>query len=189
MVTVNVPLDTGAEYEVIKPFDTFQQHRRYTYVGFISFYDDRTIAGYELFFYHAENDKLHACRISINQIQKEPITFFKRVGGWERPAPNSIPPIDLSQLDLSQGKKLFQLYIPYFKSLIEGEKWIRNWYEWWAENEKLFETVLTRSEYLRWKHFPIQEIEKFLKESSVLFRRSYQYVWLDGNCIEYYLNM
>lgn len=86
-------------------------------------------------------------------------------------------------------KKLFQLYIPYFKSLIEGEKWIRNWYEWWAENEKLFETVLTRSEYLRWKHFPIQEIEKFLKESSVFFRRSYQYVWLDGNCMEFYLNM
>lgn len=50
MVTVNVPLDTGAEYEVIKTFDTFLQHRRYTYVGFISFYDDRTIAGYELFF-------------------------------------------------------------------------------------------------------------------------------------------
>lgn len=47
MVTVNVPLDTGAEYEVIKTFDL--QHRRYTYVGFISFYDDRTIAGYELF--------------------------------------------------------------------------------------------------------------------------------------------
>lgn len=186
-ITVN---RVGMEFEVQEAFDTFQRHRRYTYVGYTALYHDRSVEGYELFFHDAENDILHGCRAPMDKTAKEPISFFNRIGGWEVPAtPNSITPIDLNQFDLSQGKKLLQSYIPYFKSLIKGEKGIRNWYEWWTENEKLLENILSRGDYLRWKIYPIQEIEKFLKESNVLFQRRYRYFWLDGNGLRYYFNM
>lgn len=177
------------EFEVQEAFDTFQRHRRYTYVGYIALYHDRSVESYELFFHDAENDKLHGCRDPMDKTAKELISFFNWVGGWDPATPNSITPIDLNQFDLSQGKKLLQSYIPYFKSLIKGEKGIRNWYEWWTENEKLLENILSRGDYLRWKIYPIQEIEKFLKESNALFQRGYRYFWLDGNGLKYYFNM
>ncbi|EMJ94118.1 hypothetical protein [Leptospira alstonii] len=182
----DMPLCIGMEYEVIKSFDTFQQSKRYTYVGYNALYDDRSVAGYEHFFHDAENDKLHGWRTSNDRIKKETVSFFNRVGGWEKPVSNSITPIDLNRFDLSQ---ILQSYVPYFKSLIAGEKNIRNWYEWWEENEKLLEKIFSRGEYLRWKIYPIQEVEKFLRESNIPFQRGYRYLWIDSDRLKYYFNM
>ncbi|WP_036095353.1 hypothetical protein [Leptospira weilii] len=185
---VDAPFRIGMEYEAIKSFDTFQQSKRYTYVGYNALYDDRSVVGYEHFFHDAENDKLHGWR-SKERSNKKAVSFFNRVGGWEKPVSNSVTPIDSDGFDVSQGNKNLQTYIPYFKSLIEGEKDIRNWYEWLDENEKLLEKILSRGEYLRWKIYPIQEMEKFLRESKISFRRGYRYLWIDSDRLKYYLKM
>ncbi len=177
------------EYEVKKSFNNFQEKERYTYVGSQAYgFGDRSVEGYEHFFHDADHEKLQAWRVSNDLLEKEAPLYFAKVGGWDMDVRNSILPIDTNRFDLSEGKKLLNPYIPYFKSLMEGEKEILNWRYWIAEHGPLLEKIFPRMEYLQWKINPMQEIVKFLRESNVLFKRNSRYLWID-NDLSKYLNL
>ncbi|EJO68177.1 hypothetical protein LEP1GSC127_1033 [Leptospira kirschneri str. 200801925] len=78
------------------------------------------------------------------------------------------------------------MYIPYFKSIIEGEKEVRNWRYWIAEYNPLLEKILPRMDYLQWKLNPIKEIAKFLKESNIPFKKNKRYFWINQDISKYF---
>ncbi len=138
------------------------------------------------FFHDPEKDTLHSWRANDDIIEKHTHQYFSKVGGWDVEVKKSIVPVDLNQFDLTQGKKLLNLYIPYFKSIIEGEKEVRNWRYWIAEYNPLLEKILPRMDYLQWKLNPIKEIAKFLKESNIPFKKNKRYFWINQDISKYF---
>ncbi|KON76660.1 hypothetical protein [Leptospira kirschneri] len=175
----------GMEYKAKKTFNNFHKGETYTYIRNYEF-GDRTIEGHELFFHDPEKDTLHSWRANDDIIEKHAHQYFSKVGGWDVEVKKSIVPVDLNQFDLTQRKKLLNLYIPYFKSIIEGEKEIRNWRYWIAEYNPLIEKILPRMDYLQWKLNPIKEIAKFLKESNIPFKKNKRYFWINQDISKYF---
>ncbi|AVV51239.1 hypothetical protein [Leptospira santarosai] len=171
----------GMEYKAKKTFGNFYKGETYTFIGENGFGRDRITEVYDLFFHDPEKDTLHSWRQDADKIKKMGPVYFVKIGGWDVSVKKSIRPVDLNQFDLSQGKQLLNEYIPYFKSIIEGEKWVLNWIYWITEYGPLLEKILPRMDYLRWKLYPIPEIKKFLEESNVPFNKGTRYLWIN-NC-------
>ncbi len=178
-------LKKGFEYEVVSSVFNFKVGEIYTFIGVKTLYLERDIDGYEYLFHHLESDKLFSYRLSDKEFF-EVEKYFHKLNGWEIPTSNKVTSLAYSEVELLQGKKLLDSHIPYFKSIIEGVKGIKNWYDWFGEYDLLLQKILSRTEYLCWKTNPIEEIEKFLIDSNITFKRNARYLWLANDISKYF---
>jgi hypothetical protein len=72
-----------------------------------------------------------------------------------------------------------QLFIPYLKSLVEGDPATENWFFWLKRNSKLLELTLSKMQHLQLKISPIREAKAILDSLGVTYDPSKYFQWLD----------
>jgi len=179
----SVPLQRGLQYVVKESFDTFLMGERLTFLERDAVYWDRGMVDYyNYLFYNWQDDKIKAwCVRTEDEAKRKYNDRFVLAGGWKRPGPKDIHPVNLGDFDISKNKKVLRAFIPYFKSILEGKDDIENWYYWSARHEALIEKVLlSRMEFLRFRTAPYNWMENLLQEFEVDYVKSRRYFWLSS---------
>jgi hypothetical protein len=175
-------LKFGLKYKVIQDFqlvlsDQFFSRDELVFLGSCTiFWDKFDVDHHELHFYDQSREMDLICRyVDPERIEEVLETYFIEAGGWRHPGKGESLPYTVSPGD----NATVQFFIPYLKSLVEGDPATENWFFWLKRNSKLLELTLSKMQHLQLKISPIREAKAILDLLGVTYDPSKYFQWLD----------
>lgn len=172
-----IPLHRGSVYTILRPTRPFETGEQLVYVGDYPSYVDGNFSCHELTFFDQETGRTKSLSIpSLDNLEPLCERHFKLLGGWQRPAPGSVKPID--PLSYGPSNEILKNLVPYLKDLVEGKPGIENWYVWIARHERLLEVAMSPSQFLHFRYAPYDNACELLEELDEPFKPGVRYQWL-----------
>jgi|GEM_PF-5427399 len=182
-------LKKGYTYKIIKgvqKFGELLENNSYVYLGEKSdwmIYDrfPEYLIRRIYYFYDSETGKTTDWVIDGKEDLQDKVLsqHLQEMEGWPRPKIGEVKSVQTSNIDRAQGQENFRSYVPYWKSVIEGEKDIENIYMWLDKHDQGLKTVLTNAEVLKFRFSPFTHICEQLDYFKVTYQIHPRYGWLD----------
>jgi hypothetical protein len=187
VVSPVVPFTYGLEYVVKHGFSLshdpsafFIKGEKLVFIQKTITWIDKAEYGYtNLYFYNSVRGAAgilkYANENDLNVFSKY---HFALTGGWPHPDQSAINRISTNDFDPDDKQNVIRSFIPYFKSILEGDSHVENWFYWLARHDKILQEILTPMEWLRLKTDSYGELKKILDQNNIPYEISLRYAWL-----------
>ena len=167
-------------YRVTKPAENFLAGELLVFLARNTVYFERAREDfYEYQFYNPETGEYKTWKFESPDEEPEIQKHFTHIGGWEIPgAESGVQKKEAHGFEGLDSKEILNYFLPYFKSFIEGDPEIENYFVWVIKNETLLRLVFNRGQFLKLKLRPFSEIKKLLEENGIPFHEHPRYKWM-----------
>lgn len=161
------------------PYSFFTGNTKVVFINRVSvFFDKADLSHYELHFYNTLSGLSGYLKCQDDKELIELSEKFELTGGWKHPVEGEINIQALDELDSSNSSEILQSFIPYFKSIIEGDINTENWFYWLERNAKQIKRIMTPMELLKLKTDTFTELKRILDEYNTSYQLNPRYGWL-----------
>ena len=177
----------GLEYIVKQSFSRaddptcfFTVRTKLVFINSISIFSDKAdLSHYELHFYNTLTGLSNFLKYREDKEFKELLQHFDLTGGWPHPKEGEISRLKLTDQMTSNPDEILRSFIPYFKSILEGDIHAENWFYWVERNRNLIQTLMTPMQLLKLKTNTFNELKRILNENNITHQIGHRYGWLN----------